>query len=188
MGATQAEATAVRAAGLVSRILAYVVDSVILLAVLLVFFIVAGAQLIAWGSEPPDSAYYTFFAILMLGIVAWSVLNLALLLWRGQTAGQYVLGQQVVTEAGERPGGRALLVRWFALNPLLFHPALAFSWFVFGAIVFSLTLNLLALVVALTMLVLCLVAPPLALVSAIISRRRRALHELVSGTAVVPLG
>lgn len=183
--AAAAEAAGIRSIGLWPRIMAYLVDSVILLAVQLVFFIIAGAQLLAWGTDPPDSAYYTFFAILMAGILGWSALNIALLVWRGQSAGQYVAGQQVVAEDAGSPTLPALLIRWFALNPLLFHPLLAGSWFVFGAIVFTLTLNLVALVVASTMFILCLVAGPLALVSALLSRRRRALHDMVSGTTVV---
>jgi uncharacterized membrane protein YccC len=49
-----------------------------------VFFVAAGGQLLAWGEDPPDSAYYTFFAVLMAAILAWSALNLALLAWRGR--------------------------------------------------------------------------------------------------------
>ncbi len=181
-----AEAAGVRSVNLWPRIVAYLVDSVILLAVQLVFFIIAGGQLLAWGTDPPDSAYYAFFAILMAGILGWSALNVALLLWRGQSPGQYVAGQEVVREDGGRPGLSAVFVRWFSLDPLLFHPLLAGSWFVFGAIVFTLTLNVVALVVAASMLTLCVVAGPLALVSALLSRRRRALHDMVSGTVVVP--
>lgn len=187
MDTAAAAAAGIRSINLWPRIMAYLVDSVILLAVWLVFLIIAGGQLLAWGTEPPDSAYYAFFAILMGALLGWSALNIALLGWRGQSAGQYVAGQQVVAEDGLPASLPALLVRWFALNPLLFHPVLSLSWFVFGAIVFTLTLNLVALVVAASMFILCLVAGPLALVSALLSRRRRALHDMVSGTVVVPL-
>jgi len=187
VGATPTGGAELQSVGLVPRILAYLVDSVILLAVLLVFFVAAGGQLLAWGEDPPDSAYYTFFAVLMAAIVAWSALNLALLAWRGQTAGQYVLGHRVAAEDGSRPNVRSLVVRWFALNPLLFNLLLAPVWFVFGAIVFSLTLNVVAAVISIAMVALCIVAPPLALVSMLLSRRGRALHDLVSGTTVVRL-
>ena len=80
-----------------ARISAYLLDSLVLLVFILVFFIIGGAVLLfssdLGGEDPPDSAYYAFIAIFLAGtILAWSAFNLALLRWRGQTAGMYVVG------------------------------------------------------------------------------------------------
>src|SRR3990172_6541963 len=75
-----------------ARVSAYLLDSAVLLVFILAFFVLGGAVLLfssdLGGEDPPDSAYYAFIAIFVAGtLIAWSAFNLALLHWRGQTAG-----------------------------------------------------------------------------------------------------
>src|SRR3989304_507574 len=91
-----------------ARVSAYLLDSLVLLVFILVFFIIGGAVLLfssdLGGEDPPDPAYYAFIAIFLAGtILAWSAFNLALLRWRGQTAGMYVVGIRAIGEDGRDP-------------------------------------------------------------------------------------
>ena len=174
-----------------ARVSAYLIDSVVLLGFILAFFAVAG--LVLWLSsnlgekDPPDSAYYAFMGIFIGGtVIAWSLFNLALAFWRGQTAGQYITGLRVVSEdSGSISMGRTL-VRWFALHPLLFHPLLLPVWALFAVIAVSLTLSQFVLALTLGLVALCVVSPIAALAAVLFDSDRRALHDRIAGTIVVP--
>ena len=175
-----------------ARISAYLVDSVILLAFILASFVIAGAQILLRSDlgrgEPPDSAYYAFIAILLGGsLLTWTAFNLALMRWRGQTAGMYVVGIRTVSEdATALTTGRAL-IRWFALHPLLFHPFLLPLWAVFSLLVVSFTLSQVVLVVTLALALLCLVSPAASLLTVLLDAERRAPHDRLARTMVVHL-
>ncbi len=187
---TATQATSRPVAQLRARISAYLVDSVILLAFILVFFVLAGLELLVADSrtsgDPPDAAFYAFLAIFSGGsLLTWTAFNVALTRWRGQTAGMYVIGIRVVGEdAPALTTGRAFL-RWFGLHPLLFHPFLLLVWFVLAALSVSLTLSQLALIVTGALALLCLVSPAANLLIAASDPARRALHDRLARTLVV---
>jgi uncharacterized RDD family membrane protein YckC len=172
-----------------ARVSGYLVDSIVLLAFILVFFVIGGFLLLAtsdWGEgDPPDAAYYAMVSVFLGGtLVAWTVFNIALMALRGQSTGMYVVG--IKTErAGGQPMtlGRSTL-RWFALNPLLFHPLLLPVWGVILLLLVSLTISQISMIVAVAMMVLCIVAPLAAIVSLLIDPGRRCLHDRLAGTAV----
>ena len=182
-----------QAASLSARFSAYLIDSVVLLGFILAFFAIAGLVLLVssdlGAEDPPDLAYYAFMGIFIGGtVIAWSAFNLALALWHGQSAGQYIAGLRVVSEDTGRVTARRRLLRWFALHPLLFHPLMISIWAPFAAIAVSLTLSQLVLALTLGLVALCIVSPVAAVVAAVVDGERRALHDRVAGTMVVPAG
>ena len=190
--AAAATATARPVAQLSARVSAYLVDSIILLVFILVFFVLAGLELLVadsrTGGDPPDAAFYAFAAIFLGGsLLAWTAFNLALMRWRGQTTGMYVVGIRMVGEdASALTMGRTLL-RWFGLHPLLFHPFLLPVWLIFSLLIVSLTLSQLALVIILALALLCLVSPAVSLLTVLLDSERRALHDRLAHTLVVRL-
>lgn len=175
-------------ASLRARVAGYVVDVVIQAAFLMVFFVIAGFQLLASSNfgeqDPPESAYWAFVSILMGTLLFWSLFTVGLVLWRSQTAGQYVAGLRICREDGGRPGLATLLRWWFGLNPLLFNPFMMVPWLLFAAVAVNLALSRAALVFAGGLALLCLVSPLVTLVTAI-AGDRRPLHDRLSGTVVV---
>ena len=189
--AARATASERPVANLNARISGYLVDSIILVAFILVFFVVGGAVLLFTSDfgvgDPPDWAYYACAALFAGGtLLAWTVFNLALLRWRGQTAGMYVLGIKTVGADGAISTGR-LLVRWFGLHPLLFHPLLLPIWAVVSLLLVSFTLNEIVLAVTLCLVLFCIAAPIAGLITMVVDPERRALHDRLAGTLVIHL-
>ena len=180
---------AVRRASLEARLVAFVVDSVVLLSFILVLLAVAGLQLLIasdFGKEdPPDYSFYAILAIVMAVIPLWLAFNVVLCRWRGQTVGKYVADIRVVRSDGRPLGLWTSLVRFLLLHPLLFHPFLALLWLLTAAVTTSVTLSAVVLVVTLALVFLSLAAPFLAAGSVLLDGRRRALHDRVAGTTVV---
>lgn len=175
-----------------ARISAYLVDSVILLAFILVFFVIGGSVLLLTSDlgqgDAPDSAYYASIAIFLGGsLLSWTVFNLALMRWRGQTTGMYVIGIRTVSEDGSALTTGRTFLRWFGLHPLLFHPFLLPVWAIFSLLVVSFTLNQVVLVVTLALVLLCLVSPAASLLAMLFDAERRALHDRLARTLVVHL-
>jgi len=179
-----------RRARLEARLVAFVVDSVVLLSFTLVLLAVAGLQLLIasdFGEEdPPDSSFYAVLAIVMAVIPLWLAFNVVLCRWRGQTVGKYVADIKVVREDGRPLGLWTSLVRFLLLHPLLFHPFLALLWLLTAAVVTSLTVSAVVLVVTLALVFVSLAAPFLASGTVLLDANRRALHDRVTGTTVVP--
>jgi uncharacterized RDD family membrane protein YckC len=178
-------------ARLEARLVAFLVDSVVLLSFVLVFLAVAGLQLLIASDfgekDPPGSSYYAVLAIVMAVIPLWLAFNVVLCHWRGQTVGKYVADIKVVREDGRRLGLWTSLVRFLPLHPLLFHPFLALLWLLTAAVATSVTLSAAVLVVTLALVFLSLAAPFLATGSVLVDGKRRALHDRVAGTTVVPV-
>jgi uncharacterized RDD family membrane protein YckC len=124
---------------------------------------------------------------LLIGVpVVWSALNIALLLTRGQTGGQYVAALRVAPEGGASLSPRTACAWWFSGNPLLF------SWPMAGIAGFPLLVAAalvpgdFELAAPLLLITLCLILPIVALVSALVDPRNRALHDRIAGVVVVP--
>ncbi|MEX2159726.1 MAG: RDD family protein [Dehalococcoidia bacterium] len=173
-----------------ARISAYVIDSVVLVAFILVFFVISSSILLFTSDfgegDPPDWAYYAWVSVFVGGtLLSWSLFNLAIMRWRGQSTGMYVVGIRAVSD---RPLtlGRHLL-RWFGLHPLLFHPLLLPVWAIMSFMLVSLTLSQAVLAVTLMLVLVCIAAPVAALLALLLDSDRRALHDRLAGTHVVYL-
>lgn len=177
-------------ASLNARLSAYLVDSVVLAAFILVFFVLAGLQLLAtsdWGgSDPPDEAIVAFIAVLSGGtLLTWSAFNIALLRWRGQTTGMYVLGIKAVGDDGSPLSPGQALLRWFALHPLLLHPFALPLWAVLTllSVDFALSRGGVVMVIAIALLAVASLFINLGLV--LFGEGRSALHDRIARTHVV---
>ncbi len=173
------------------RVAGYVVDMVIFAAVTMVVTVIAGLQLLLvthGATQDSSKSVYAFLAIVGIGIpVSWSALNLALLATRRQTGGQYVAGVRLSREDGRRFSARDAAAWWFCLNPVLFGWPTAITTAMPLAFVSSLLLSRLGIVAFGVALTLCLVAPLLAIVSALLDRQNRTLHDRIVGVIVVPV-
>ena len=177
-------------ASLGTRIAAYLIDSIVLLMFLLIFFVIGGAVLLFtsnWGKDdPPDAAFNAFIAILIGGpLVSWSLFNLMLDRWRAQSIGMYVVG---IRATFDEPGGRtagSVLLRWFGLNPVLFHPLLIPVWALLATYATSVTLSRSILVLTLALVLLCIVAPIVTFATMALDSGRRGVHDRLARTRVV---
>jgi len=178
-------------AGLRIRLLAYLLDSVVLFAFTMLFATASFLNIFLrsdYGEgHVSDGAGWTSVAILMAAIPAWLAANLALLSVRGQTVGQYVLGLGVVTEAGVPPRLGRLVLYWLALHPLLYHPVFSGFWLLFAFAALGLSENAFAVAASLAIALLCLLAPLGGLLFASLDPRRRAIHDRLAGIRVVHL-
>ena len=185
------ETPAADVASIRARTGGYVVDMIVLAAVALIMFVIGFGILLAssdWAkNDPPDSAYYGALAIVGIGTpLVWSLMNLLLLMTRLQTVGQYVAALRVVREDGERLRLRSAAAWWFALNPALFSWPMACVTLLPLAATVALALNRATTALVFTLAALCIVAPLIALVSALLDRENRTLYDRLAGTVVVP--
>jgi uncharacterized RDD family membrane protein YckC len=169
----------------------YIIDMVIFAALAMVMIVVAGLVLLLatdWAQkDASDAVAYGFLAIIGLGTpLAWSLMNLLLLFTRRQTGGQYVAGLRVAREDAQPLRPATAVAWWFLLNPLLFSwpMALIAGLPLAGAI--SLLLNNVTVVAFGVVVTLCVVAPLIALISALADGQNRALQDRIAGTVVVP--
>lgn len=174
-----------------SRIVAYLIDSLVL-AIFSVAFVAVGALNLLirgdWGErDTSDSARWAFVYLSLATVPAWGVLNLLLLSRRGQSIGQYVVGLRVQRESGSDPGPARLALYLLALHPLVFHPVLALFWALLAFVALSLTSSNVLVLGSFAVALLCVAAPLVALASASADGGRRALHDRIAGTIVVRL-
>ena len=170
-----------------ARISAYLVDTIVLLALILVFFVLGGAVLLlsAGESDPSDTALVTTIVIFSGGsLLTWTGLNLALMRWRGQTAGKYVVGIRVVAEDGSPPGLGRIAIRWFGLHPLLFHPLLLLPWTMLTLLSVDFAFRG-GIIVVIGLAALAVLSPIVNAASLLLDPGRRALHDRLAGTIAV---
>jgi hypothetical protein len=178
-------------ASLRARIGGYVVDMVILGAVTMVVVVIAGIVLLATtagaSESEADAELYAFLAIVGFGVpIAWTALNLLLLITRAQTGGQYVAAIRLESQDGGPLPARSAVAWWFALNPLLFNWPLALVvGFPLSAVV-ALSLDRLSILAFLLVVSLCLLAPIIAVVSAMLDTHNRTLYDRVARALAVP--
>lgn len=180
------------AATLRARIGGYVVDMVIFSAIAMVMLVIAGAVLLfstdLAEQDPTDADTYLFLGIFGLGTpIVWTLLNIPLLASRGQTGGHYVAGLRLVREDGKRLSGGNATAWWFCLNPLLFSWPMALTGGLPMAAIIAIVLGSWTVAVFGLLITLCIAMPIIALISAVLDHRNRALHDRVIGTVVVPV-
>jgi hypothetical protein len=164
---------------------------VIFSAVTMLIVVFAGFLLLFstnWAEDDAtDAQFYTFLGIIGLGVPAvWTLLNLGLLTTRAQTGGQYVAGLTLEREVGGRPSPRQMAAWWFCFNPLLFSWPMAMATGLPLAAVISLALSRATIVGFGLIVTFCAASPIIALISAMVDRENRALHDRVAGVVAVP--
>jgi hypothetical protein len=164
---------------------------VIFAAIAVLMLVLAGFILLArtdWGQQDAtDPEFYTFLATFGAGTpLVWSALNLFVLATRSQTGGQYVAGLRLRDAEGGAPSPRQAVAWWFCLNPLLFSWPMALTVGLPLAAVIALVLSRATVVLWGVLITACIVAPLIALVSALVDDRHRAMHDRLSGVIVAP--
>jgi hypothetical protein len=185
------EASGRATASIRARVGGYAVDMVILSAITMLVSI-GTLFLFLWATDMAEQDLSTSKTVacltpLFVGVPAiWSLLNIGLLLTRGQTGGQYVAALRLAREGGGALSLRTILAWWFCGNPVLF------SWLMAGIAGFPLLIFAMLvpgdieLAVPVFVILLCLVLPLVALASALRDNRNRALHDRIAGVVVVP--
>jgi uncharacterized RDD family membrane protein YckC len=173
-----------------ARCSAYLIDSLALMGFILLFFIIAGALLLSVSDlgkqDAPDSAYYAFIAIFLGGcLISWTLFNVAMLLWRGQTLGMFIIGIRSVDEGFGPLSAGQIVLHWFALHPLFFHPLLLPIWGLGALLVVSVTLSSAVLVIAVALTLLCLLAPAVSLVAMLLDPEHRTLPDRIARSVVI---
>lgn len=173
-----------------ARISGYLADSVILLAFILLFFFIGGLQVLLasdWGQgDPPDSSIIAFIAIISGGtLLSWTAFNVALMRWRGQTTGKYVVGIKTIGEDAPMLSMGSILLRWVALHPLLFHPFLLLPSMSLALLSLDFLLGPLGLITAIALALLTIASLVVNLFAVSLDRNRRALHDRLARTIVV---
>ena len=176
-------------ANLGPRVVAYLVDTVVLFAFTMLFATISFLNiLLSTGSgydNVSDRALWISVTVLMLTLPAWVAVNLFLVSKRQYTVGHYIMGLRVAGEDGSTPSFKRLLVNWLALHPLVFHPVLAIPWLLFAYVSFSLAQNVVMLVLMGAIGILCIVTPIAGLIFAASDPQRRAIHDRIAATKVV---
>lgn len=176
-------------APLSSRILAYLIDSIALAGISLLFFAAAGVNVYVrsdGGRETlSDAAITDSFLILMATIPVWLLLSLALDIRGGQSVGKYVIGLQAVGIDGRPAGPARHLLHWLALHPLLFHPFIGVFFASFAIYSVSFAESSVLLFSGLAMTLLCILAPVASLFFALGDSQRRGIHDWLAAMKVV---
>ena len=120
-----------RYASFETRLVAFVLDLIVLFSVFLLFIAIAGLQLLLRSDfgdvDPPDSAFYLAAIIILLYFFPFCPLYfLAFWTWRGQTVGKMAMAIKVVRRDGSPLGGGIALMR---LIGYLFSSLLLFAGF-----------------------------------------------------------
>jgi len=179
-------------ASLRTRAGGYIVDMVIFAAIAMVITVFAGFILLYstdWAEQDAtDAQFYTFLAIIGLGVpIAWSALNLSLLLTRNQTGGQYVAGVRLRAAEDGRVLPREALAWWFCFNPLLFSWPMAVATGFPLAAVIALVLDRVTLIFFFVLVTVFIASPVIAFISAMLDADDRALHDRIAGVVAVPV-
>jgi uncharacterized RDD family membrane protein YckC len=183
--ATTAGASEQTHAGASARVLAYLIDSVVLFCFSMVFAVAAALVLFLDSDQGrndiTDAEAWAFTAISAATVLAWLVTGVLMHLKRGQTVGQYVMGLRVRNEDGSAPEARRLLLYWLALHPLLFHPLFCGIWLLVAYVGISLAESDVLFVVGVAMGLLSLVAPLAGLVYMLSDAERGTIHDRLAG-------
>ena len=180
---------AAETAGLGPRLIAYLLDSVVLFGFTMVFATISGLIVFIssdFGDEnPSDGAFLAQVLVLLATMPAWLLFTLALFWRQGQSVGQYLMGLEITRDDPGVPSNGQITAYAVLLHPLIFHPVIATLWLygVYQSIVLATSSVL--LVAGLVMSALCILTPLASLVFAASDRRRRGLHDRLAGMRVI---
>jgi uncharacterized RDD family membrane protein YckC len=180
---------AAETAGLGPRLVAYVLDSVVLAAFALIFAIAAGAIVFfssdGGESNPSDEAFSALVIVILLTVPAWFLFTVGLFWKRGQSVGQYLMGIEVSRDDGKVPGNGQILAYAACLHPLVFHPIMALLWAYAAYQSLIVQSSLVLLIVGITMALLSLLGPVASLAFVLSDGRRRGIHDRLAGMRVI---
>ena len=186
--ATTADASEQTHAGASARVLAYLIDSVVLFCFSMVFAVAAALVLFLDSDQGrdqiTDTEAWAFTGISALTVLAWLAAGVFMQLKLGQTVGQYVTGLRVYNEDGTTPDARRLLLYWLALHPLLYHPLFCGIWFLVAYVGISLAESDVLFVLGSAIGLISLVAPLVGLVYMLSDPERRTIHDRLAGCRV----
>jgi uncharacterized RDD family membrane protein YckC len=175
-------------AGAGARILAYLIDSVVLFCFSVVFLLAATLVLFLDSDQGrdqiTDAEAWAFVAILTFSIPVWLIAAWLMSAVLAYTPGQYVMGLRLQTEDASPPGRGRLLLYWLALHPLVFHPLFAGVWFLLAYVGISLAESDALFVLGTALGLLCLVTPLVGLVFMLSDPQRRTIHDRLVGMRV----
>ena len=188
INATTADASGQIHATARARIVAYLIDSVVLFCFSMAFTVVAGLVLFLDSDQGrdqiTDAEAWAFTGILTATVPVWLFAGLLMQFRLGQTVGQYVAGLRIQTEDGTALTVRRLVLYWLALHPLLFHPLFSGIWFLLAYVGISLAGSDVLLVLGLAMGLLSLATGPVSLLFMLSDPGRRAIHDRLAGLRV----
>jgi uncharacterized RDD family membrane protein YckC len=180
---------AAETAGLGPRLLAYLLDSVVLAAFALVFAIIAGSIIFfssnGGESNPSDEAFTALVVVVLLTMPAWLLFTLTLFWKRGQSIGQYLMGIEITRDDAKVPGNAQIAAYCVCLHPLVFHPIMALLWAYAAYQSLIVQSSLILLIVGITMAFLSVLGPLATLAFAITDKRRRGIHDRLAGMRVI---
>lgn len=186
--ATSGYASEQEHAGAGARVLAYLIDSVVLFCFSIVFLLAAAMVLFLDSDQGrdqiTDAEAWAVVGIMTATVPAWLLAGWAMYMRLGQTVGQYVLGLRVQNEDGSPPQARRLLLYWLALHPLLYHPLFSGVWFLFAYVGITLADSDALFVLGTALALLSLVAPLAGLVFLLSDPQRRTIHDRLAGLRV----
>jgi len=175
-------------AGASARVLAYLIDSVVLFCFSIVFLLAAGLVLFLDSDQGrdqiSDAEAWAFVGIMTAMVPSWLLAGWAMYVRMGQTVGQYVMGLRVQNEDGTSPRARRLLLYLLALHPLLFHPLFCGVWFLFAYVGISLADSGALFIMGLMLGLLSLLAPLVGVVFMLSDPKRRTIHDRLAGLRV----
>jgi uncharacterized RDD family membrane protein YckC len=171
-----------------ARILAYLIDSVILFCFSMIFLVAAFLVLFIDSEDAREDITngegWAVIFILLANLPAWILCSVLLCWKRSQTVGQYLMGLSIAKEDGSRPGLGELATYWLALHPLVFHPLMSMVWLFLAWLLLAKTTSEVMVIIAFSMALLCFVAPLAGLLLMLSDAQRRALHDRLSGLRV----
>jgi uncharacterized RDD family membrane protein YckC len=192
LAATASDATPEDLSGVLgARVLAYVIDSVVVAAFAIAFSGLATLYLLLSTDggfvDAKDNELWNFVYITLAAVPAWIAVNLLLLPRRGQTVGYYMTGLATVTSKGLLPSRPQVALRMIGLDPLAFHPVIGFLWLLAALISPSKDSSFTVFVIGIGMAILCLVSPVVAWLTCALDHGHRGLHDRIAGLTVVRL-
>jgi uncharacterized RDD family membrane protein YckC len=186
--ATTADASDEAQSGAGARILAYLIDSIVLFCFSIAFLLAAAMVLFLDSDQGrdqiTDSEAWAFTGILAATIPAWLVMGVLMDLKLGQTVGQYLMGLRLQNEDGNPPQLGRLVLYWLALHPLLYHPLFCGIWFLLAYVGISLADSNVLFVLGVAIGLLSLAAPLVGLVFMLSDPQRRTIQDRLMGLHV----
>lgn len=99
-------------AGLGLRIVAFILDGIVVFGLVMLFFAIGFAQAVVQGDDPPDWSIWLGLGITASAVFPFTpILFFVLWAWRSQSLGQMAVGLIVTTQSGYRLSARRAAIR-----------------------------------------------------------------------------